>query len=96
MEPQVISTFPPLLQYGALGLCALILVAWFWSVTRFVRVMEKALDVIPALTKAVNDLKEEVETGGKTADKIHERLLQWECPFRHMEQPATLPIGNYR
>lgn len=89
MEPQVINTFPPLLQYGALGLCALILVAWFWSVTRFVRVMEKALDVIPALTITVNDLQEKVDEGNKTSGTIKDRMLQWECPFRHVQAPAT-------
>jgi len=89
MQPEVITALPPLLQYGALGLCALILAAWFWSVTRFVRVMEKALDVIPTLTASVNDLAEDVETHSRTADQIRDRMLQWECPFRQAQQPAT-------
>lgn len=89
MQPEVIHALPPLLQYGALGLCALILAAWFWSVTRFVRVMEKALDVIPALTISVNDLQEKVDEGAKTGGAIRDRLLEWECPFRHLQQPAV-------
>lgn len=82
MPTETINALPAFLQYGALGLCALILGAWFWSVLKFVRVMEKALDVIPALTVTVNDLREDVQTGNQTANQIRDRMLQWECPFR--------------
>lgn len=91
MQPDVIQAMPPLLQYGALGLCALILAAWFWSVTRFVAVMEKALNVIPTLTVTVNDLQEEVKVGSQISSQIRDRMLQWECPFRHVQQTAQQP-----
>jgi len=91
VPPETISELPAFLQYGALGLCALILGAWFWSVMAFVRVMEKALDVIPGLTVGVNKLRDEVETGNQTSNQIRDRMLQWECPFRHehVQQPAV-------
>lgn len=90
MQPDTITALPAFLQYGALGLCALILVAWFWSVTQFVRVMEKCVDVIPPLTEAVAEIKEEVEAGNKTASDVRDRLLQWECPFRSVgQQPVA-------
>lgn len=91
MPTETISQLPAFLQYGALGLCALILGAWFWSVMAFVRVMEKALDVIPSLTVTVNDLRDEVQTGNQTSNQIRDRMLQWECPFRHQhaQQPAA-------
>lgn len=88
MDPVTISAFPQLLQYGALGLCALILVAWFWSVVQFVKVMERALDVIPQLIVTVNDLQEKVETGNEISGTIRNRMLEWECPFRRPLQPA--------
>lgn len=91
MPPETINALPAFLQYGALGLCALILLAWFWSVTRFVRVMEKALDVIPALTETVNKLRDEVDTGNQTSSQIRDRMLQWECPFRHKHYEKEPP-----
>ena len=82
MQPEVLTALPPFLQYGALGLCALTLGAFVWCVARFVRVMDRALEVIPPLTTAVHDLQTKVDDAGLTATKIHERLLQWDCPFR--------------
>lgn len=88
MEP--LTALPPFLQYGVLGLCALILLAWFWSVTCFVKVMDKCLDTIPSLIEKVGDVEEHVEAGNKTAAEIRDRMLQWECPFRHAgQQPAA-------
>jgi len=96
MHPEIVNAVPAFLQYGALGLCALLLGAWFWSVTRFVKVTDKALDVIPTLTNAVHDLRTEVGEVAETSTKIHERLLQWDCPFcdksptGHKEPPACV------
>jgi hypothetical protein len=87
MEPNQLSLLAPVLQFGAFGLC-LVLIALLWWLFR------QLVEVLRGNTKAMQSLCGLVEEGNETTSDLRDRLLQWQCPFRNEPRGDPAETGR--
>jgi hypothetical protein len=85
-----LTALSPLIQLGFAGFALLQLVVLVWLVREFLTVMRRAIDAIPPLTEQVQQLTNKMEDVQSVGERIRDRLLEWQCPFRGYEPPPKL------
>lgn len=76
MTPDQVVTLSPILQYGALGLCALQLFAGCWGAAMFVRHLGRTNRIQRRFVRVLAGLEKGLEAIGNELNKINERPCQ--------------------
>ena len=78
----------PLVQYGFIGLSAVLLALVFWLIRKLLAVLESANAIIAANTKAISDLSNMTSDLLKLNRSLHDKLISRPCIASREQQEA--------